>query len=147
MNHMDRYFGGYTVPDELKRTVTAICTRFAISGECDPMYIANLIAHRNGFGDGCGRFESVGTIDLESTAEHIQRAYGCNITPNEKPELADIISTGTINKETAIKGLAAFGRRIRHEMRICDPWRVDYLKYLCGIIDRSVNAIAENRTF
>ena len=147
MNHMERYFQGYTVPNELKRTTTAICTRFAISGKCDPMYIANTIAHINGFGDGCGHFEDVGTIDPISTAERIQWAYGCNITPNEKDELAKIISTGTIDKAKAMPGLKAFRQRTLQEMKTCDPWRVDHLKYLCGIIDRSVNAIAENRTF
>lgn len=144
MSHMERYFDGFEVPEGLKRTVTAICTRFAISGECDPMYIANTIAHRNGFGDGCGHFEDVGTIDPISTAERIQWAYGCNITPNEKDELAEIISTGEINKEVAVKGLAAFKRRARHEMRKCDPWRVDYLKYLIGVIDRCALIITDN---
>ncbi len=147
MSHMERYFDGFEVPEGLKRTVTAICTRFAISGECDPMYIANTIAVVSGFGDGRGRFEQGGAINPTKAAESVQGAYGCNIQRSETKELEKIISTGAIDKAKAMPGLKAFRRRTLQEMKTCDPWRVDYLKYLCGIIDRSVNAIAENRTF
>jgi hypothetical protein len=143
MNSMDRYFEGYSVPDDLKHIVTAICTRFAISGECDPMYIANTIASLNGFGDGRGHFKRGGIINPAKTAERVQWAYGCNILPGENGELEKIISTGTIDKAKAMSGLKAFRQRTLQEMKTCDPWRVDYLKYLCGIIDRSVNAIME----
>ncbi len=146
MNHMDKYFDGYKVPEGLKQTVTNICTRFAISGECDPMYIANVIANLNGFGDGKGHFTGKGHINPTKTAERIQWAYGCNIMDNEKNELEDIISIGVIDKSKAMRGLKAFRQRTLQEMKTCDPWRVDYLKYLAGIIDRCVNAIVEDST-
>lgn len=146
MNHMDRYFDGYEVPEGLKHTVTAICTRFAISGECDPMYIANVIAVESGFGDGKGHFEQGGIINPTKAAERIQSAYGCNIHRYETKELEKIISTGTIDKVKAMPGLKAFRQRTLQEMKTCDPWRVDYLKYLCGTIERCVNAIAECKT-
>jgi hypothetical protein len=142
---MDKYFDGYTVPEGLKHMVTAICTRFAITGECDPMYIANTIAHVNGFGDGRGHFTNKGIINPVKTAERIQWAYGCNIATSEKKELEDIISTGVIDRTKAMSGLKAFRQRTVQEMKTCDPWRADYLKYLAGIIDRCVNTIAERR--
>ena len=144
MNHMDRYFDGYAVPDELKRTVTAICTRYAISGECDPMYIANTIAVASGFGDGRGRFEQGGAINPTKAAESVQGAYGCNIQRSETKELEKIISTGAIDKAKAMPGLKAFRRRTLQEMKTCDPWRVDYLKYLIGVIDHCALIITDN---
>lgn len=144
---MIKYFDGYKVPEELKRTVTAICTRFAISGKCDPMYIANTIAVVSGFGDGRGHFEQGGIINPAKAAERVQSAYGCNIQRSETKELEKIISTGIIDKTKAIQRLKAFRQRALQEMKTCDPWRVDYLEYLCGVIDRSINAIIGNRMF
>jgi hypothetical protein len=141
MLNMEKYFEGYDVPEEIKQLSTAICTRFAISGLCDPMYIANTIAHTNGFGDGCGHFTSETVIDAAKTAERIQWAYGCNILKTEKPELENILKTGRISKTEAANGLQAFRQRTREEMRHCDAWRVDYLKRLIKQIDQCAEAI------
>ena len=142
MLNMKKYFEGYDVPEEIKQVSTAICTRFVITGLCDPMYISNTIAHVNGFGDGCGHFTSETVIDAAKTAEQIQRAYGCNILKTEKQELENILKTGRINQLEAANGLNAFRKRTREEMRRCDEWRVDYLKRLLKQVDQCDEAIA-----
>ena len=46
----------YRVPNNIKRLSTCICRSYNITGICDPMYIANIIALELGKGDGQGHF-------------------------------------------------------------------------------------------
>lgn len=88
-------FGGYIVPETLKKTVVTICKRFNISGVCDAMYIANTIAFENGFGDGRGLFDisKCQIKDTQKTAKKIQWAYSCNICIRDIQVLATILES------------------------------------------------------
>ena len=88
-------FGGYIVPESLKKIVVTICKRFTIGGVCDAMYIANTIAFENGFGDGRGMFDSnkCAIKDTQKTAAKIQWAYSCNICLRDIPLLDDILKS------------------------------------------------------
>lgn len=46
----------YNLPPGLRKAVEHICSVYGIRGICDPMYVANVIAHEMGFGDGKGNF-------------------------------------------------------------------------------------------
>ena len=119
-----------SVPMELTDILEKIMARFTIRGSCDAMYIANTIAWKNGFGDGMGTFFGPVQIkDPDGTAKCIQGAYGCNIMPEEIPELATLLTTGRLNKEATVKGLWRFIRRCKLEIkRGDDTLREDYLK-------------------
>lgn len=52
----EKMFEGYDVPSRLKETAISIMRRFTITGECDGMYICNVIAAESGIGDGEGHF-------------------------------------------------------------------------------------------
>jgi hypothetical protein len=132
-------FKGYDVPDRIKRIATAICERFIIGGVCDPMYIANIIAHQNGGGDGMGNFSQTDfEINELETAKTIQGRYGHNVTPEDLPELARmILFDGEIEPKAACKGLAAFTGRLRAESaQSNDQWRKDYLSQQILLADR-----------
>lgn len=47
----------YKIPDNLKQAAIDICRSYSISGICDPMYIANIIAERLDLGDGFSNFK------------------------------------------------------------------------------------------
>ena len=142
MENNDRRFNGYEVPEALRTISAAICTRFAIIGECDPMYSANVIAVENGCGTGSGNFSNYEITNAASTAKRLQGCYGCNITRNEIDELKTIIETGHMDAETSKAGLIAFKKRNNTEMKTCDAWRVDYLKRVNAQIDETLKSIA-----
>ena len=49
-------FTGYTGPANIRQLSERICRSYGISGICDPMYIANIIALELGLGNGKGKF-------------------------------------------------------------------------------------------
>lgn len=53
----------YNVPEGIRTAAEHICGSYGIRGICDPMYIANVIAHYTGMGDGKSHFSKVVTID------------------------------------------------------------------------------------
>ena len=142
MKNNDRRFNGYEVPEALRTISAAICTRFIIYGECDPMYIANVIAVQNGFGDGCGKFSECKIASAADTAKRIQGCYGRNITRSEIEELQNIIETGCLDIEKSKIGLIAFKERIDNEMKTCDAWRVEYLTRQNTQIVKTLKALA-----
>lgn len=127
MLSMEKYFDGYSVPASLQETVTAVCNRFAINGLCDAMYISNVIANDNGFGDGCGNFTEPQKIDGTKTAKFLQGAYGCNIMRDELGELAAILETGKLDAEKSERGIIAFMQRNEDHKKTCAPWYVRHL--------------------
>lgn len=120
-------FKGYDVPDNIKKIATNICKRFVIRGICDPMYIANTMAHMSDIGDGSGTFTSDKLANTQKIAERLQGCYGCNIQKSEVPELKEILDTGEIDHNRAIDGLLSFIARAKAEKKTCDSWRIDYL--------------------
>lgn len=49
-------FAKTAVPGDIRRAAEQLCSYYNIDGLCDPMYIANIIAHELGRGDGCSTF-------------------------------------------------------------------------------------------
>ena len=143
----------YDVPEGIKRISTAICERFIIRGICDPMYIANLIAYKNGGGDGKGQFSKLDfSIDASETAKIIQGCYGHNITPFNLTELKAIIDfDGRIEHNTAFNGLMGFIKRLNVESeQSSDQRRKDYLADCINEAlkqaERYIDPAAENST-
>ena len=121
-------FKGYDVPEPVKKRAVAIMQRFTIGGICDGMYIANCIAYDTGIGDGCGKFFAEKPVEnIRRAAEFLQRAYGCNIFPEDIEELENIISTGRINQNLAIPGINRFIDRCKKEKKTIRPWMSEYL--------------------
>ena len=131
----ERLFAGYDVPEQLKVRASAVAERFSLTGICDPMYVANMIAFKNGLGDGCGHFtEWEEPCCPDETAEELIGAYGCNMFPEEKGELAEIIRTGEIDPALYEKGLRRFMKECRRIGAAGDKWRREYMR---GCIARS----------
>ena len=127
---MQNPFAGYDVPEAIKTRVLAILDRFTIQGLCDGMYIANVIAHHTGCGDGAGTF--TGTPEFSDKecvqlADILQRSYGCNVFRRNLPELIDILSTGKLDIEKASEGIEDYIDAITKEKQTCKEWRRDYL--------------------
>lgn len=131
MRDYDYYFTGYDVPDYLKQTVINIMRRFSIWGQCDGMYICNVIAKQSGFGNGNGTFETGNRrIEAEKITDYLQYAYGCNILPEEKDDLKEILQTGRIDSKNMQKGIQAYIKRCYKEVKDpkCMDWRKRYLR-------------------
>ena len=79
MNDYEKMFEGYDVPSRLKETAISIMRRFTITGECDGMYICNVIAAESGIGDGEGHFTGDEIFNRSEIARRLQFAYGSNI--------------------------------------------------------------------
>lgn len=118
-----------TPPKEISDRAKAITKRFIINGSSDEMYIANVIAHCNGLGDGESHFNGkTEIIAATETAKRIQGAYGCNIDKSEIAELENIIITGTLDKAMTLTGIQNFIDRKKKEKKACnDEWRKEYL--------------------
>lgn len=110
----DRYFDK-GVPDRIKTISEIIMLRFRIDGECDGMYLANAIARINGIGDGMGRFTGTVVSEPERTARYLMESYGCNIDPEDLPELVEILKNGYLNIPTARKGIERFIKKKEEE--------------------------------
>ncbi len=139
------YFNGYNVPEEIKIRVLAIMKRFTITGLCDGMYIANVIAHQNGMGDGLGFFNGeIHQISMQ-TAEFLINAYGSNIAKNEKTELFEILNTGKIDRQKAKKGINSYIKRLKEEKtKEYAAWGESArFSYLNNSIKTAYNTIAE----
>ncbi len=117
---------GYDVPKELKRRVVNVIKRFTITGECDPMYIANTIAYQNNMGDGYGSFNGEVKHVSRKTAEYLQYAYSHNILESEIDELWGYMNGEELTVNAA-DGVRAFIKRLKVEKKTCDSWRKDYL--------------------
>lgn len=57
------------IPENLKKAVIRICQSYGLTGLCDPMYIANVIAVELGIGDGQSNFYG-------KNASHIVKRMG-----------------------------------------------------------------------
>lgn len=112
-------FEGYNVPENIKKRVTLIMRRFTIFGLSDGMYIANCIAQGNGAGDGCGKFENreVAEQNVGKIVKSLMGAYGCNIFPEDKEDLTEIIRTGSLEKKRMLRGLESSIRKRRMSIR------------------------------
>ena len=131
---MQDFFKGYNVPEELKRRVLLVMKRFTINGICDGMYIANVIAYEEGFGNGESTFyDEIQNVSL-STAERLAYAYSHHIQKDEVNELFNILNTGEIDKSLAVVGIKRFIHRFKDEIqREISEWgressRLDYLR-------------------
>lgn len=51
-------FKDVNVPDDIRQAAERICFCYGITGICDPVYIANIIAFETGRGDGKSNFTS-----------------------------------------------------------------------------------------
>lgn len=119
--------GEKTVPKNIKNIASLICTRFAIDGICDPMYIANVIGIEARIGNGQGTFFDNEISNAKNIAMRLQGCYGCNITPEEIQELQEIIESESVNNQIAIPGMKKFINRLEEEKLTCDEWRIGYL--------------------
>ena len=48
----EKAFEGMRVPQDIRTVAERICMSYGIRGECDPGYIANVVAKELGLGDG-----------------------------------------------------------------------------------------------
>jgi hypothetical protein len=55
-DHFDDAFSRMTPPPDIRSAAVRICQAYGIRGICDPGYIANVIAHELGRGDGLSNF-------------------------------------------------------------------------------------------
>ena len=115
------------MPTWLRNIVAIITKRFTINGECDPMYIANVIASMNGMGDGGGNFYDQRKPISKETAERLQFAYSSLIEKDEIDELYDILRTGKMNEQKAEKGICRKISKWLNEINSPDAWRKRYL--------------------
>lgn len=120
-------FAGYSVPERIRRTAIAIMQRFTITGLCDGMYIANVIAYNCNIGDGAGNFYGDDISKPEEAAKELQSAYGCNIFKKDIGELEEIIRNGYLDMEKAKTGISEYIAFCKEEKRTCDQWRMKYL--------------------
>lgn len=138
------YFKGYIVPESIKRATLAIMKRFSIFGECDGMYIANTIGHIDGTGDGKGHFSFYGNkpiLKCIEIAERLQHCYDSNIEKTEIEELARILLHGEIEPREAIPGIKKFIQKREEEKKICDAWRIDYLKKIIAEAQQTLSEL------
>ena len=144
-------FNGYNVPENVKSRAINIMKRFDIGGLCDGMYIANAIAQENGSGDGCGHFENREITQFDKIADFLSRAYGCNIMPDDRADLIDILRDGEISAARMVQGLKKYikycqSEKIRWHGR--DEWRVEYMNKCIrsarGIIHSLVNSMCSD---
>ena len=136
----ERNFEGYNVPEKLRETSMAIMRRFVMTGICDGMYIANVIADESGLGDGQSHFNGGdGEFNVKASADFLLRAYGCNIDNRE--DLEEIIATGTLPRNRMREGLLSELRKFKAEKKVCDEYRrpyaqrqINYSKALLGTV-------------
>lgn len=118
------------VPEKLKQVSEVICYRFCIDGQCDLMYICNVIAYELGIGNGEGEFYQ----DIPSRANFLKvanvlfNAYGCNILQTDIVEVAEIIMNGSLNVEKAKVGLSSYIEFLKSQnvKFVTDEFRVEY---------------------
>ena len=115
----EKMFEGYDVPSRLKETAISIMRRFTITGECDGMYICNVIAAESGIGDGEGHFTGDEIFNRSEIARRLQFAYGSNIPSSAIPELVSILYTGHIDRRDALEGIAEQNLRWKRERANC----------------------------
>ena len=124
------------VPETIKNAAELVCRRFCITGECDAMYICNVIANETGTGNGCSYFDETPIITRdgwEKAANSIQHAYGSLITVKEKEELVSIMENKQIDTEIAIKRLQTAHAKYSDELLNCEKansYRIPYLETL-----------------
>lgn len=126
---LEKYFEGYTVPDNIKQIASNIIRRFIITGSADGMYIANVIGNVGNCGDGCGNFTSGDVKNYDQIAAALINAYGCNIEKFERSELELMIRTAKLYKTAAEKGLKRYIMKCRTEYArpTTDDLEKDYL--------------------
>ena len=112
-------------------------------GICDGMYICNLIARINGFGDGCGIFTGDEIVNPLQTAEELQACYGYNIYREDIEELAEILVTGRLNDSLARNGILRFIRDKRKEQKNCETWRRLYLDKKIAAAQKTLSELEE----
>lgn len=137
----DTLFKPYRIPKKIKNISVKICTRFLLSGVCDPMYIANLIGVENKIGDGKGHFISDYISNPELLAMVIQTAYSDNILSNDIPELVEIIKTGTFDNKKASKAIENKIIILTNKKAVCPQhevlnfqYQIDFAKNVLEII-------------
>lgn len=117
------------IPDSLRVRAIAIMKRFNIRGICDGMYICNCIAFGSGMGDGNSHFKDGEISNIQKTADYLLNAYACNIFPEDKADLMQILKTGFLEKERYIKGLKNHVKHLENDKkrwRGVDGFRFDY---------------------
>jgi Fe-S cluster assembly scaffold protein SufB len=116
------------VPARLYYAVELLRKRFTIYGLCDQMYICNVVAYLNHFGNGSSLFEENEKEISYETAETIQRSYSTLIKDEDIEEVYDILKTAKLDMEKAKAGLIRQMNRFVEEAKNCDEWRVKYLQ-------------------
>ena len=134
---MKKYFDGYTVPEKYQEIASCIIRRFNITGAADGTYICNCLAYDSGCGDGRGNFTG-DDVNIEKCSSFLLHAYGCNILPEELPELQEILKTGELTPSIALPGIRSFIQRMRHEKPYESGGR-----YLKSYIKRSIHNLAD----
>ena len=132
-------FNGYEVPEKLKAVAIAIMKRFVLTGVCDGMYIANVLAEESGMGDGQSHFNGRNLEISPSAADFLMGAYRSNIDSRE--DLDEIIRTGALSADKMRNGLQGLLKELKAEKRTCDevrkPYvqrRINYGKALLGML-------------
>lgn len=153
MINYEAMFDGYEIPERLKNLSVIIMKRFTITGICDGMYIANVIARENGLGDGGNNFNSCENASPlvwypKETAERLQAAYGCNILKEDIPELEEILLKEKLDKQKAIRGFNERIETLKREMadEKTEAWRNTYLILQLCAAAQILQAIEEGET-
>ena len=134
---MKKYFYDYDVPVKYQEISSCIMRRFNITGSSDGMYICNCIAFCSGTGDGCGNFTS-DYVNSEACAKRLLNSYGCNIFPEDIPELIDILKSGEISPVLAVPAIRLYIRHMRKEKPLENGG-----KYTERYIKRSIHNAAD----
>jgi len=138
MKIYEKQFEGYTVPENIKEIVSKIMIRFSITGLCDGMYMANVIAVTCGIGDGCHNFTGNTITEPLKVAERLQGSYGCNIFKDDIKELTNIISQNKIDLSVAIPRMKLYIKKIEQEKKTCDTWIIDYLNNVIDMTKKNI---------
>lgn len=134
-------FKDYDVPEKLKQIASLIMFRFNIHGNCDGMYLCNVMANQSGSGDGCGIFNS-DYVNPSVAADFIRNAYKCNISSDDMEELTYIIEQADLKKDVEsdmVRSLSKWKeelKRVRH-----DEFRESYIKKNIHEYEEKINWI------
>lgn len=142
MGKFDNYFRCYEVPEKIRETAICIMMRFMITGQCDGMYICNLIALESGIGNGNGAFTGETDVDVEKCAAALRDAYSDNIFRRDIDELKDILRTGKLDVIKAAAGLRDYISSCYRDKKVCPIGRGVYLDFRIQAAEEIINELS-----
>lgn len=142
MGKFENQFKCYDVPEKIRNTAICIMRRFTIIGQCDGMYICNVIALESGIGDGQGHFTGNTDINAEKCAAALRDAYSNNIFRRDIDELEDILRTGKLDVMKAASGLRDYISSCHRDKKVCPIGREGYLDLCIQAAKKTLNELS-----